>query len=52
LEVGFTVIAAVAAPVLHKYVPPPLAVKVVELPLQIVFVPVIDAVGIGFTVTD
>ena len=33
--VGLTDILAVVAPVLHKYVEPPVAVKVVLLPLQI-----------------
>jgi hypothetical protein len=49
--VGLTGIVAVVAPVLHKYVPPPVAVKVVEPPLQITFVPVMLAVGNGLTVT-
>ena len=57
--VGDTVIAAVVAVVLHRYVPPPEAVKVAEAPEQIVpslfVVPevsdtLIDAVGSGFTV--
>ena len=34
--VGDTVIAAVVAVVLHRYVPPPEAVKVAEGPAQIV----------------
>ena len=33
---GDTVIEAVVSPVLHRYVPPPLAVSTVESPLQIV----------------
>jgi hypothetical protein len=49
--VGLTGIVAVVAPVLHKYVPPPVAVKVVEPPLQITDVPVMLAVGNGLTVT-
>jgi hypothetical protein len=36
---------------LHKYVPPPAAVKVVLAPLQITDVPVMLAVGNGLTVT-
>ena len=48
---GVTVIAAVVAPVLHKYEPPVLAVKVVLVPAQTVdALAVIVAVGIGFTV--
>ena len=46
-----TVIAAVVAPLLHKYEVPPEAVKLVLLPEQIVFVPVIAAVGLLFTVS-
>jgi hypothetical protein len=49
--VGLTGIVAVVAPVLHKYVPPPVAVKVVVPPLQITDVPVMLAVGSGLTVT-
>jgi hypothetical protein len=45
-----TVIAAVVAPLLHRYDVPPEAVKLVLLPVQIVFVPVIAAVGFVFTV--
>jgi hypothetical protein len=48
---GVTVISAVVAPVLHKYVLPPAAVKVVFTPLQIVVIPLILGVGIGLTVT-
>jgi hypothetical protein len=49
--VGDTVVVDEVPPVLHKYVPPPVAVKVVDLPLQIVaFVPA-SAVGTAFTVT-
>ena len=51
VDVGLSVIAAVVSPVLHKYVPPPLAVKVVLFPLQIIVVPVIDGVGKAFTAT-
>jgi hypothetical protein len=51
LAVGLIVIPAVVAPVLHKYVPLPVAVNVVEPPLQITDVPVILAVGNGLTVT-
>jgi hypothetical protein len=46
-----TVLAAVVGPLLHAYVPPPLAVKVVLPPEHIVVVPVIPAVGNGFTVS-
>ena len=47
---GETVILEVVAPVLHKYVPPPEAERVVLLPRQIVSLPEMDAVGLGFTV--
>lgn len=56
---GVTVMAIVVAPVLQRYVPPPLAVSVADAPAQIVpsllVVPdvsatVIPAVGIGLTV--
>jgi hypothetical protein len=50
-DVGLTVMAAIVAPVLHKYVPPPVAVNVVEPPLQTIDVPVMLAVGSGLTVT-
>ena len=44
--------AAVVAPVLHEYVPPPLAVNVALAPAQIETVAGdIEAVGTGFTVT-
>ena len=43
-------ILAVLAPVLHAYVPPPVAVKVLVVPAQIVLLPVTDAVGLAFTV--
>ena len=46
-----TVNAAVVAPVLHKYVPPPVAVRIVLVPLHIVAVPLMLAVADGFTVT-
>jgi hypothetical protein len=49
--VGLTVMAAVVAPLLQEYVPPPVAVKVVLPPLQITDVPVMLAVGNGLTVT-
>ena len=53
MVVGLTVIAAVVADVLHRYVPPPLAVSVVLCPLQMVaLVGLIAAVGALFTVTD
>jgi hypothetical protein len=44
-------IVAVVAPVDHKYVPPPVAVKLVELPAQIVLFPVMLQPGAGFTVS-
>lgn len=43
--------AAVVSFVLHLYVPPPTAVKVVLVPLQMVLVPEMLGVGNGFTVT-
>ena len=47
MVVGLTVIAAVVAYVLHRYVPPPPAVSVVLCPLHMVAVDgVIDAVGV------
>jgi hypothetical protein len=49
--VGLTLIDAVVSPVLHAYVPPPVAVNDVEPPLQITDVPVILVVGNGLTVT-
>ena len=51
VDVGLTIIAVVAAPVFQVYVLPPLAVSVVLLPLHIVVVPLIKAVGFVFTVT-
>ena len=50
-DAGFTVMAADVAPVLHIYVPPPLAVSVVDWPEQMERVPETDAAGSGFTVT-
>jgi hypothetical protein len=50
LLVGFTVIAAVEAELFQVYVPPPVAVRVVDCPAQMVAVPVIAAVGGGATV--
>jgi hypothetical protein len=44
-------ITAPVAPVDHKYVPPPVAVKVAELPTQIVLLPVISQLGGGLTVS-
>lgn len=42
-----------ASPVLHEYVPPPLAVSVVLAPVQIARVAgEIDAIGFGFIVTE
>ena len=43
-------IVALVAPVDHKYVPPPVAVKLVEPPAQIVLLPVMLQLGVGFTV--
>ena len=51
VDIRVTVIAVVEAPWLHKYVLPPLAVKVVLFPVHIVVVPLIEAVGMVFTVT-
>jgi hypothetical protein len=45
-----TVIAAVVAPVLHRYVEPPEAVNVEDWPAQITSVPAILGVGKGLTV--
>ncbi len=42
--------AVVAAPWLHKYEVPPVAVNTVDVPAQITLPPVIAAVGNGFTV--
>ena len=47
---GVTVIPAVVAPVFHKYVPPPVAVKVAEAPTQMGVVGLITGIGNGFTV--
>jgi hypothetical protein len=44
-------IAALVAPVDHKYVPPPVAVKVAELPTHIVLLPVILQLGGSLTVS-
>jgi hypothetical protein len=49
--VGATVIAAVVALVLHKYVPPPVAVNVVFSLRQIFKSPVMVTTGFGLTVT-
>jgi hypothetical protein len=48
---GETVMADVVAPVFQLYVPPPLAVRVVDCPLQMVLVPLMEAVGLELTVT-
>ena len=45
-----TVIAAVVAPVDQAYVPPPVAVNVLDVPAQIAVVPVMDGVGNALTV--
>ena len=48
---GFTEMdAVVCAPTLHKYVPPPVAVSVTAVPLQVAAGPLIPATGSGFTV--
>lgn len=50
---GLTVMLAETAPVLHEYVPPPLAVNVVLAPLQIeILAGEMVAVGFGLTVTN
>src|SRR5438128_675200 len=46
-----TVIEAVVAPLLHKYVAAPVAVSVVDPPVQNARGPEIFTVGLGFTVT-
>ena len=46
---GVTTIGFAVSPVLHKYVPPPLAVKVAELPAQIGVGGFTAMVGSGFT---
>src|SRR5215204_533159 len=46
-----TVMDAVVAPVLHKYVPPPVAVRTVEPPSQKSVSPVIFASGFGCSIT-
>jgi hypothetical protein len=43
-------ITAPVAPVDHKYVPPPVAVKLAEVPAQIVLLPVILQLGASLTV--
>jgi hypothetical protein len=50
--VGETVIWAVVSAVVHEYVPPPVPVNVVVLPVQIVALVPASAVGIALTVTD
>ena len=47
---GDTVISEVVAPVLHKYVPPPPAVIVVDPPLHIV-ISLMAGIGAAATVT-
>jgi hypothetical protein len=51
VKIGLTTILAVVAPVLHKYVVPPVAVNVVDKPLQIVTGLPALATGIGLTTT-
>lgn len=49
---GVTEIEALVSPVLHKYVPPPVAVRVLLKPSQTVFGEELAvAFGCGFTVT-
>ena len=48
---GDTVMLAVVAPVFHSYPEPPLAVRVVFSPSQMMVSPVMAAFGSGFTVT-
>lgn len=51
--VGETIIGLVVAPVLHEYVPPPVAVSVAFCPEQIeVLAVLMFALGDGFTVTE
>ena len=51
---GLGFITAVVAPVFHTYVPPPDAVSVAVCPEQIVALPDMFALGVGFifTVTE
>ena len=51
VELGLTLILAVVAPVLHKYVPFPVAVNVVDEPSQIVTSAPALATGTSLTVT-
>jgi hypothetical protein len=50
--VGLTVIEVLVAPLSQRYVPPPLAVSVVLLPIQIELVPVTLAEGKALTVIN
>jgi hypothetical protein len=45
------VIEAVVSPLDHKYEPPPVAVKIVLWPEQMLVVPEIETVGYGLIVT-
>ena len=49
--IGETLYAAVVGPPVQEYEPPPLAVRLVEDPEQILVVPDILIVGTAFTVT-
>ena len=51
VDAGEIVTLVVIAPVLHEYEVPPLAVSVTLAPLQIGAGELIEAVGVGFTVT-
>ena len=42
-------IVSLTGPLLHKYVPPPVAISVELFPVQIGEVPVMETVGTGFT---
>ena len=52
LFTGETVFVGPVGPPDHEYVEAPLAVKVVDEPLQIVVTPEMDTVGTGLTVTN
>jgi hypothetical protein len=48
---GATLMTEVVAPILHTYVPPPLAVRLVLVPEHIAFTPLICAAAVELTVT-